>query len=197
MGIGPLISLASGLVESLFAKPPLSGASSTNSASTNTTATGGTQDTNQLSPFAQVLSSLQQLQHSNPSQYQQVTQQISTNLQTAAQSATTSGDTSLASQLTQLSTDFSGASTSGQLPNVQDLAQAIGGGHYHHHFHTGTSGGDPAASTTNSNSTGTAEGLSQLIQALNPSQTGSIANNSLNPLSIIDNALSGSGVKVG
>jgi hypothetical protein len=202
MAIGPLFSLASGFVESLFAKPPLSGTSpaspaSTNSASTNGTATGGTQDTNQLSPFAQVLSSLQQLQLSNPSQYQQVTQQISTNLQTAAQSATTSGDTSLANQLTQLSTDFSGASTSGQLPNVQDLAQAIGGGHHHHyHFHAGASTGNPASSTAGNSSTA-AEGLSQLIQALNPSQTGSIANNSLNPLSIIDTTLSNSGVKVG
>ena len=47
----------------------------------------------QLSPFAQVMSALQQLQQSNPTQYQQVTSQIATNLQSAAQTATTDGNT--------------------------------------------------------------------------------------------------------
>jgi hypothetical protein len=119
MSIGPLISLAGGYLESLFANS-LSGATS-----------GGNQDTNRLSPFAQVLSSLQQLQQSNPSHYQQVTQQISSSLHTAAQSATASGNTSLANELNKLSTGFSSASTSGRLPNVPDLAQAVGRGYHH------------------------------------------------------------------
>ena len=204
MSIGPLINLASGYIQSLFSSPAV-GSSSTNTSANTTSAglgsTSGTQDTNQLSPFAQVLGSLQQLQQSNPSQYQQVTQQISNNLQTASQSATANGNTGLASELTQLSSDFKNASTSGQLPNVQDLAQAIGGGHHGHHHHGGGSpGGSTTASSGTSATTGSSDsassGLSQLIQSLNSSQTGTIANNSLNPLSIIDNTLSGAGIPV-
>jgi len=97
-------------------------------------------DNSQLSPFAKVLSTLQQLQQSNPAQYQQVTQQIATNLQTAAQTAQSQGNTTAANQLNQLATDFSNASKSGQLPNIQDLAKAISGHHHHHHGHAG---GDP------------------------------------------------------
>jgi hypothetical protein len=191
MGIGSLVSLSSGYLESLFANPT-GGSSPANAASTAATASGSTQDTNQLSPFAQLLSSLQQLQQSNPSQYQQVTQQIAGNLQTAAQSAKASGDTSLANQLTQLSTDFSSASASGQLPNIQDLAQAIGRGHLDHH-----SGNDSDAGGSTTSSAGSTSGVNQLIQSLNPSQSNSIANNSLNPFSIIDATLASAGIQVG
>ena len=72
------------------------------------------------------MSTLQQLQQSDPTKYQQVTQQIATNLQSAAQTAQAEGNTTAANQLNQLATDFTNASQSGQLPNVQDLAQAIG-----------------------------------------------------------------------
>src|SRR5580704_1938173 len=98
-------------------------------------------DSGQLSPFTQLLSTLQQLQTSNPTEYQQITQQIATNLQTAAQTATTQGNTAAAAQLTQLSNDFTQASQNGQLPSVSDLAQAIGGHHHHghHHFHAESS----------------------------------------------------------
>jgi hypothetical protein len=95
----------------------------------------------QPSPFTQMLSALQQLQQSNPAGgYQQVTQQIAANLQTAAQTAQSNGNSAAAKQFTQLSKDFANASASGQLPNVQDLAQAVGGsgtssaGGGHHHF---------------------------------------------------------------
>jgi hypothetical protein len=97
-------------------------------------------DSSQLSPFAQLMSTLQQLQQSNTAEYQQVTQQIATNLQAAAQTATADGNTTAATQLNQLSTDFTNASTSGQLPNAQSLAQALGGGHHHHHFHADSAG---------------------------------------------------------
>src|SRR5271170_1504367 len=115
---------------------------------------GTQQDSGQLSPLAQLLSTLQQLQQSNPTQYAQVTQQIATNLQAAAQTATADGNTSAANQLTTLATDFTNASTSGQLPDIKDLAQAIGGGgghHHHHHFHTESSSGlvaTPATATS-------------------------------------------------
>jgi len=66
-------------------------------------------DGSQLSPFAQILSSLQQLQQSNPSQYQQVTRQIATNLQNAAKTAQSEGNTTAANQLNQLANDFTTA----------------------------------------------------------------------------------------
>ncbi len=48
------------------------------------------------------------------------------NLQSVAQTATADGNTTAASQLRQLATDFTNASQSGQLPNIQDRAQAVG-----------------------------------------------------------------------
>jgi hypothetical protein len=44
--------------------------------SSTRTAVGSTQDTNQPSPFAQMLSSLQQLEQSNPPRYQEVTNRM-------------------------------------------------------------------------------------------------------------------------
>jgi predicted secreted protein len=202
MGIGPIASLASGLVQSLFPSSTNNAASSSTSAS-STSASTLPSDSNQLSPLGQILGSLQQLQQTNPSQYQQVTLQISNNLQTASQSATSSGNTALASELTQLSTDFKNASTSGQLPNVQDLAQAVGGGHHHHHHGGGgasaasssssTSATDPSsASIANPATTTAATGLSALLQSL----TGTQNNSTLNPQSIILNTLSSAGVSI-
>jgi hypothetical protein len=188
MIISPLVNLASGYIQSLFASP-------TSGSSSNSPATAGTssnaQGTNGLSPFAQVLNSLQQLQQSSPIQYQTVTHQIAGNLQTAAQSATASGNTVLANQLTQLSTDFNSASTTSQLPSVQDLAQAIGAGGYHHHHHSAGSSSTPTASNA---SNGSAGNLTAFLQSLNTPQAGSSGNNSLSALSIIDNTLSSAGL---
>ena len=130
------------------------------------------QDSNQISPFAQVLSSLQQLLQQNPTQYQQVTQQIATNLQNAAQAAQAAGNTTQANQLGQLATDFQNASTSGRLPNVSDLAQAMHG-HHHHHFH------------------GAGGGLNQL---LDNSQSSGTTSDSQSAAAIIENTLSSAGV---
>ncbi|MGA2717190.1 MAG: hypothetical protein ABSG41_29265 [Bryobacteraceae bacterium] len=132
-------------------------------------------DNSQLSPLGQVLSTLQELQQSNPTEYKQVTQQIATNLTSAAQTAQSDGNTNAANQLTQLASDFTNASTSGQLPNIQDLAQALGGGGHHHHHHSD-------AGSSSSDSTG-ASGSSSQTQ-----------NNTLSPLSIITNTLSSAGV---
>jgi hypothetical protein len=181
MSIGPIINLAGGYIQSLF-----SNGSSSNTTSSNATSSGSATSgaTSQLPPFAQILNSLQQLQQSSPTQYQTVTHQISTNLQTAAQSATASGNTALATQLNQLSTDFNNASASNQLPNVQDLAQAIGtGGGHHHHHHAGSS---TASATTSAG----ASNVNEFLQSLN----GSNGNTSQSALSIIDNALTGAGL---
>jgi hypothetical protein len=106
MAIGPLINLAGSVVHSLFQANP--GSTPANS-----------------TPFAQILNSLEQVQQTNPAQYKTVMQQLSSNLQAGAQLATASGNATLASQLSRLSADFTVASTTGQLPNAPDLAQAF------------------------------------------------------------------------
>jgi hypothetical protein len=154
-------------------------------------------DTGQLSPFAQLMSTLQQLQESDPAKYQQVTAQIANNLTSAAQAAQTAGNTAAATQLTQLATDFTNASKSGQLPNVQDLAQAVGGGHHHHHHaHAASADADANSSASSSTSTGASSDsanqlLSQLLAAFQASETQS---NALNPMSIISSTLSQAGI---
>jgi hypothetical protein len=105
-------------------------------------------DSSSVSPLAQLLGQLQSLQQSNPSEYQQVTAQIATNLQSAAKTDTADGNTAGANQLNQLATDFTNASTSGQLPNLQDLAQAIGGGGHHHHHHVDSDSDSSSSSTS-------------------------------------------------
>src|SRR5271157_6080734 len=160
-------------------------------------------DSGQLSPFAQVLNTLQQLQQSNPTQYQQVTQQIATNLTSAAQTAQSQGNTTAASQLNQLATDFTNASQNNQLPNIQDLAQAMSGHHHHHHHHSGSaasisssssssSTSSPSAATTTS---GTNQSLDQILAAFQAAGTG-FQSNSLNPMDIILNTLSSSGISL-
>jgi G3E family GTPase len=124
------------------------------------------------------MNTLQQLQQSDPTKYQQVTQQIATNLEAAAQTAQSSGNTTAANQLNQLATDFTNASTSGQLPNIQDMAQAMGGHHHHHHHSSGTSSSSSSSSTAD-----------QLLAAF---QTSASQNDSLDATSIILNTLSSS-----
>jgi hypothetical protein len=147
-------------------------------------------DNGQLSPFAQVMSTLQQLQQSDPAKYQQVTQQIATNLQSAAQTATSEGNTTAATQLNQLSNDFSTASKNGQLPNIPDMAQAMSGHHHHHHAHA-ASGDSSSNSNTNSDSSNSADALSQAIAAFQANGTES---QSIDPMNIILNTLSSAGI---
>jgi hypothetical protein len=149
-------------------------------------------DNGQLSPFAQLMSTLQQLQQSDPAKYQQITQQIATNLQHAAQTAQTDGNSAAANQLNQLATDFKNASKSGQLPNIQDLAQAVGGHHHHHHGHHAEADSNTSASSTSSSST-SSQTPSQLLSAF---QTDATQDSSLNPMSIIMNTLSAGGISV-
>jgi hypothetical protein len=159
---------------------------------TSTTTAAGQTDNGQLSPLAQVLSTLQQLQQSNPTQYQQVTQQIATNLQKAAQTAQANGNTTAANQLNQLASDFTSASQNGQLPNIQDLAQAAGG-HHHHHAHAQASSTDSSSSSSSSSSTSNSNSqtLSQLLAAF---QSNAADSDSLNPMSIILNTLGTAGL---
>jgi hypothetical protein len=195
MSTTSLNSLSSNYLQSILGTA-LQGAGLSTSQTNSTSPLAQQSDNGQLSPFAQLLNTLQQLQQSNPTQYQQVTQQIATNLQSAAQTATTDGNTTAASQLNQLSSDFSQASQNGQLPSVQDLAQAVGAQHHHgghHHFHAESSDPDSDSSTTNSSSSGStaATSLSQLLASF---QTNENQNDALNPLNIIQNTLTTAGI---
>jgi hypothetical protein len=144
-------------------------------------------DSGQLSPFAQLLSTLQQLQQSSPAQYQQITQQIATNLQSAAQTAQAAGNSTAANQLNQLATDFTNASQNGQLPSAQDLARGIFGQHHHHHSHSAAASGDSGGSS----GTGANQALNQLLSTF---QTVGQQNSSLSPMTIILNTLSSAGI---
>lgn len=197
MSIGPIASLAGGYLQSILS-PALRSAGLTSTSSSSTSGASASQpDKGQLSPFAQVLNSLQQLQQSNPSQYAQVTQQIASNLQSAAQTAQANGNTTAASALNTLATDFTSASQSGQLPNVEDMAKAMGGVRHHHHAHAAS--GDAEAGTTsngNVNPGGSAaNSASQMMSQLLASfQTNAAQNVSTDPASIIMNTLSNAGV---
>jgi hypothetical protein len=166
-------------------------------------------DSGQLSPFAQLVSTLQQVQQQNPAEYQQLTQQIAANLQSAAQTAQTDGNSSQANQLGQLATDFSKASGSGQLPNLQDLAQAVGGsqdqsgdvpGFQALTFSGSSTTASSSLSTGNATSAATAgnstavtgpfSALKKLLESLLAQDQGQ----SLNPLTIIQNAFSNAGI---
>ncbi len=96
----------------------------TDTSSTSNLSIGGT-NSNQLSPFAQMLAELQKMEQSNPSEYAQVSQQISTNLAAASSTAQAHGVSSMASQLSTLSKDFATAAKTGQLPNVGDIERAM------------------------------------------------------------------------
>jgi hypothetical protein len=154
-------------------------------------------DSQGLSPFAQMMSTLQQLQQTDPTKYSQVTQQIATNLQNAAQTAQTDGNTTAATQLNQLSADFSNASKSGQLPNIQDLAQAVGGHHHHHHGHKASADADSSSSASSSSGgTSSSSSSNPLSQFLSAFQTNGTQNDALNPATIILNTLSNAGIGV-
>jgi hypothetical protein len=193
--ISSINNLSNTYLQSILSSALQNSSSAANSSSTTGASSVTSQSENgRLSPFAQLMSTLQQLQESNPTEYKQVTQQIATNLQNAAKTATADGNSTQATQLNQLATDFTSASQSGQLPNMQDLAQAIGGGHHHHrHSHAAASDADSSSSSTTSSST-TSNQLSQLLAAF---QANSTQNEATNPMAIIMNTLSSAGINVG
>jgi hypothetical protein len=167
-------NISSSLLNQLFTQvsPP----SSLNSSSGGIFSSSAAQfvapsDQGQLSPLGAILSSLQQLQQTNPTKYQQVTQQIATNLQAAAGTAQKAGNTAQANQLNQLASDFADAAKTGQLPNIQDLAKAVGG-HHHQGRHA------QAASQTQ----GTSQDSSQSASVTDPNGANSQATD---PLAVI------------
>jgi preprotein translocase subunit SecD len=177
----------------------LGGSNNSSSASGAANASSTTQiaDSQQFSPAAEMLSLLQQLQQSNPTEFQQVTSQITNNLQSAAKTAQSAGNSTLATQLNQLASDFQNVSQTGWQPIAQDLQQAGVGGHHHHHHHAESSS---SASTTSSSSSSSSNGSSSPLEAIfnslasnGSSATGS-SSSSLNPTAIIFNTLESSGL---
>ena len=155
-------------------------------------AVGRQTDSSQLSPFAQLMSTLQKLQQTDPTKYQEVTQQIATDLTTAAQTAQKGGNTAAATQLNQLASDFTDASKSGQLPNVQDLAQAVGGQNRHQsHAASADSDGDSDGSSSSTASSSASQALSQLLAAY---QSNGGQSDAVDPMKIIMNTLTGAGI---
>jgi len=197
MSIGSLNPLNNSYVQSLLTSAIQGAGLTTNTANNSLSSldalTSSSQpDKSQLSPFAQMMSELQQLQQSDPAKYQQVTGQIATNLQSASQTAQANGNTTAATELSKLSSDFTNASQNGQLPSVQDLASAVGGGHHHHHHHAAASSGDSSTtSTAGTASTSTSQTLSQMLSAY---ESNGAQSNSLDPASIIFNTLSSAGI---
>ena len=195
MSIGSLNPLSSNsylqsILTSAIQGTGLTTNSANNSLSTNASSSiSQSPDKSQLSPFAQLMTELQKLQQSDPAKYQQVTSQIATNLQTGAQTATAAGDTTAATQLAQLSTDFNEASKSGQLPNAQDLARAVGG--HHHHRHVEAPSDDSASTSANSVTSSASQTLSQLLGAY---QTNGTQSAGTDPMSIIMSTLSSAGI---
>jgi hypothetical protein len=90
-------------------------------------------DQSQLSPFAQLMSTLQQLQQSNPAQYEQVSATLASNLQQAALNAQGDGNSGEANALNQLAASFTKASQTGQLPTFMQQGTHNASGPHHHH----------------------------------------------------------------
>jgi hypothetical protein len=152
-------------------------------------------DQSQISPFAQMMNTLQQLQQSDPTEYKRVTAQIATGLETAAKTATADGNTAAATQLTTLATDFTTASTSGQPLPTQNVAKTIGGkGHGHHHHHGGGGGSSSASSSSSAASSTSSSASSPINQLLTSLQAGSSQSDTLNPMSIIASVMSSAGL---
>jgi hypothetical protein len=140
-------------------------------------------DTSSLSPFAQLAGAFQQLQQADPAAYAKLTRQIATSLQSESQTAQSQGNSGVAGELSQLANDFTTASQTGQLPNLQDLAQAVGGGatttgasgahgdHHHHHSQTASSDSSPASDSSASDSSTTSTS-SILLQTLSSAGIG-------------------------
>jgi hypothetical protein len=199
MSTNSISSLSSGYLQSILSSVVQDAGLTSNKAGSSLSGIDASSvqpsDNSRLSPFAQLMSTLQQLQQSDPTKYQQVTRQIATNLQSAAQTAQSDGDATAANQLNQLANEFSNASKSGQLPNMQDLAQVTSGHHHHPHFHSVSADSDSNSSANCSSSSASSSSASQtLSQLLSAFQTNGAQSDALNPMNIILNTLSGAGI---
>ena len=128
MTINPLSSVSHMLLSGIGKNPTFS---TGHTSSTN----GAAKDQSQLSPFAQLMSTLQQLQQSDPAKYKQVAATLASDLQQSALNAQGNGNAGEATSLNHLAASFTQASQTGQLPNFlhQGAQNAGTSGHPHHH----------------------------------------------------------------
>jgi hypothetical protein len=186
MNVSSLSSIYSHFIQPVLSSTFGVGSSAATASAGSSPAAG---DSKQLSPFAQIATTLQQLQQQSSTQYQSVTGKIAANLQTAAGAAQGAGNTTLANQLSQLSSDFSSASQNNQLPDFHDLAQVIAGGHNHRH-------GEASASTSGGGNSSAGSGGADAASLLSQFSAGG-QNQALNPVSIVFSTLSSAGISLG
>jgi len=137
-----------------------------------------------ISPIANFLSQLQQLQQQNPAEFTQVMANIGQQLTTEANTAQSQGNTAQANQLNQLAAVFDSSAQTGQLPTAQQLQQGGFSGHHHHHHHGGGSSSqtnplDPAQAASGSSANGSSTNAS--LETLLANALNSVALNSNTP----------------
>jgi hypothetical protein len=106
-------------------------------------------DVPSLSPTAQFLNQLQQLQTQSPQKFQAIISTITGQLQQAASTASKNGNSTEASALTHLAKSFQSAGSGGALPSSQLLQQAGLSGHHHHHGGGHHGGGSAQSAAVN------------------------------------------------
>jgi hypothetical protein len=123
-----------------------------------------------VSPFAQLMQQLQQLQTSNPAEFKKVMQDGATQLQAAAAQAT---DPSQVSALNNLAAKFETASETGSISSLQPRSAGAGTyaphGHHHHHASSSTDSDSTSSSTgtsTTASSTATPPSVATLLAQL-------------------------------
>ena len=127
------ISAVSNLLPSWAQSPVTSSSAKTSSGTSLAAMFGQPAGSAQISPEAQLMSMLQQIQQKNPDQFKQLASNIAANLQKKAQQAQSSGDTDGAAKMNNLAAEFHKSSQTGQLPPVQDLRAGLGA-HNDHRF---------------------------------------------------------------
>jgi len=108
----------------------------------STSPTAGT-DQVDLSQVGKLFQQLEQLQSTNPAEFEKIASDAAAKLNAAAQQTT---DPQQASFLSNLAAAFQKSADAGNLSPFQQLAQAGAGGHHHHHHHH--KGGEADQTTT-------------------------------------------------
>lgn len=152
-------SIGSGAAAYYASRAQSVGCSGTSSGTSGSQAAGVEDDSGAsttISPFAQLLSNLQQLQTQNPTSFTQVVSQIASQLQSAAQQATGNQSTVLSN----LASQFQNVANTGDLSQLQTH-------HHHGHHGGGTYGGNGQPTSNGSTSTSsTTSGSGSLQQTL-------------------------------
>lgn len=126
---------------------------------------GGGGASSNISPFAQLLSELQQLQAQNPTSFTQVVSQISSQLQSAAQQQ---GPGIQSTVLGNLANQFQNVATTGDLSRLQP--------HHHAHQGGGATYGSNGQPTSNGSGNSWQQTLQQLFSSFSSEVTSALGN---------------------